>query len=101
VVHALDGIPPADLDARIARQGIAMVCPMRAAGCIDVAMRRASRASIGRRVEAEVTRRYFNVEGDAGRYVIVTARAVWAVSARVLGNLPSSFDAAVSWIKVA
>ncbi len=72
VVNALDGIPPADLDARIARQGIAMVCPMRAPGCIDVAMRRASRASIGRRVETEVIRRAFNVEGDAGRYVIVT-----------------------------
>ena len=72
VVNALDGIPPTDLDARIARQGIAMVCPVRAHGCVDVAMRRASRASVGRRVEAEVTRRYFNVEGDAGRYVIVT-----------------------------
>jgi hypothetical protein len=49
-----------------------MVCPARAQGCVDVAMRRASRASVGRRVEAEVTRRYFNVAGDAGRYVIVT-----------------------------
>jgi hypothetical protein len=72
VVNALDGMPPTDLDARIARQGIAMVCPARAQGCVDVAMRRASRASVGRRVEAEVTRRYFNVAGDAGRYVIVT-----------------------------
>jgi hypothetical protein len=72
VVNALDGIPPTDLDARIARQGIAMVCPVRAQGCVDVAMRRASRASVGRRVEADVTRRYFNVAGDTGRYVIVT-----------------------------
>lgn len=72
VVNALDGIPPTDLDARIARQGIAMVCPVRATGCVDLAMRRASRASIGRRVEAEITRRYFNVEGDPARYVIVT-----------------------------
>ena len=71
VVNALDGVPPADLDARIARQGIAMVCPARAQGCVDVAMRRASRASVGRRVEAEVTRRYFNLEGDPARYVIV------------------------------
>ncbi len=30
VVNALDGLPPTDLDARIARQGIAMVCPVRA-----------------------------------------------------------------------
>jgi hypothetical protein len=71
VVNALDGVPPADLDARIARQGIAMVCPADARGCVDVAMRRASRASVGRRVEAEVSRRYFNIEGDPARYVIV------------------------------
>ena len=72
VVNALDGLPPTDLDARIARQGIAMVCPVYASGCVDLAMRRASRASIGRRIEAEITRRYFNVEGDPARYVIVT-----------------------------
>jgi hypothetical protein len=71
VVNALDGVPPADIDARIARQGIAMVCPADAQGCVDVAMRRASRASVGRRVEAEVSRRYFNFEGDPARYVIV------------------------------
>lgn len=72
VVNALDGIPPADLDARIARYGIAMVCPARAPACIDVAMRRASRASVGRRVEAQVSRRYFGDAGEGGRYVIVT-----------------------------
>ena len=72
VVNALDGIPPSDLDARIARYGIAMVCPARATSCVDVAMRRASRASVGRRVEAEITRRYFGTPGEPGRYVIVT-----------------------------
>ena len=72
VVNALDGIPPSDLDVRIARYGIAMVCPARATSCVDLAMRRASRASVGRRVEAEVTRRYFGKPGEPGRYVIVT-----------------------------
>ena len=72
VVNALDGIPPSDLDTRIARYGIAMVCPARATSCVDVAMRRASRASVGRRVEAEITRRYFGTPGEPGRYVIVT-----------------------------
>jgi hypothetical protein len=71
VVNALDGVPPADLDARIARQGIVMVCPADAHGCVDVAMRRASRASVGRRVEAEISRRYLKFEGDPARYVIV------------------------------
>jgi 4-amino-4-deoxy-L-arabinose transferase-like glycosyltransferase len=72
VVNALDGLPPPDLDARIARDGIALVCPADAAGCVSAANARATRAPAGKRREVEVSRRFLGIEGAPARYLIVT-----------------------------
>ena len=72
VVNAIDGVPPPDLDQRIARNGIAMICPAQAPACINAAMRRASRSATGMRIEVEVTRPYFGIVGQTARYVIIT-----------------------------
>ena len=66
VVNAIDGVPPPDLDQRIARNGIAMICPAQAPACINAAMRRASRSATGMRIEVEVTRPYFGIVGQTG-----------------------------------
>ena len=72
VVNAIDGVPPPDLDQRIARNGIAMVCPAQVLACINAAMRRASRSATGMRIEVEVARPYFGIVGPTARYVIIT-----------------------------
>ncbi|MFM9726418.1 hypothetical protein ACKI1L_38490, partial [Streptomyces scabiei] len=35
VVHILDGIPTQDFDARLARDGIALVCPAEEINCVN------------------------------------------------------------------
>ncbi len=72
VVNAIDGVPPPDLDQRIARNGIAMICPAQVPACINAAMRRASRSATGVRIEVEVARPYLGIEGRTARYVIIT-----------------------------
>src|SRR5439155_1692130 len=42
-VNAPDGVPPPGLDARIALDGIVLVCPAQAQGCVNVANARAAR----------------------------------------------------------
>ena len=71
-VSALDGVPPPDLEARIARDGIALVCPARAGGCVAAADALAGRSPAGKRSEVEVSRRYLGMASAPARYLIVT-----------------------------
>jgi 4-amino-4-deoxy-L-arabinose transferase-like glycosyltransferase len=70
-VNALDGVPPPGLDARIARDGIVLVCPAQAQGCVNVANARAARGPAGKRIEVDVTRRFLGVGGHSARYLII------------------------------
>jgi 4-amino-4-deoxy-L-arabinose transferase-like glycosyltransferase len=70
-VNALDGVPPAGLDARIARDGIVLVCPVQAGGCVNVANARAARGPAGKRMEVNVTRRFWGIAGPSARYLII------------------------------
>jgi len=58
-------------DARIAREGIAVVCPAAAKGCIDAGVALAKDRPASRQVEVELTRRYFGIAGKSERYTIV------------------------------
>jgi hypothetical protein len=76
--HLLEGPVTADLEQRIARDGIALLCPERprihetAAQCLRAATALAARFPPGKRGEVEVTRRYLGVEGAPARYLIFT-----------------------------
>jgi len=70
-VNALNGVPQRDLDARIARDGIVLVCPVHAEACIIRANARASRGPAGKRLEVEVARRFLGGAGRPARYLIV------------------------------
>ena len=78
-VHLLDGVVVSQaLEARIGRDGIALVCPTRSperppAGlCIDRAVARARCSLPGMQVEVEVLRRHLGVGGKRARYLIIT-----------------------------
>jgi 4-amino-4-deoxy-L-arabinose transferase-like glycosyltransferase len=70
-VNALDGVPPPGLDARIARDGIVLVCPAQVGGCVTVANAIAGRGPAGKRIEVDVTRRFWGVAGPSARYLII------------------------------
>lgn len=59
-------------EARIAHDGIAMVCPIEEHGCIDVADRRAAKNPAAKRSEVEIARSHLGIAGEPQRYVIVT-----------------------------
>jgi 4-amino-4-deoxy-L-arabinose transferase-like glycosyltransferase len=59
-------------DARIAREGIALFCPVEMAPCVQAMNARAARGPVGKRVEVELSRTYFGVADKPERYVIVT-----------------------------
>ena len=78
-VHVLDGVAVSQaLEARIGRDGIALVCPTRSPErpttglCIDRAVARARCSLPGMQVEVEVFRRYLGVGGKRARYLIIT-----------------------------
>jgi hypothetical protein len=71
VVPALDGKPPPDLDQRVARDGIVLVCPLNSAGCVENANARASHAPAGKRLEVEVSRNFLGLAGPPARYLII------------------------------
>ena len=78
-VHVLDGVAVSQaLEARIGRDGIALVCPTRSAErpttglCVDRAVARARCSLPGVQVEIEVLRRYLGVAGKRARYLIIT-----------------------------
>lgn len=74
--HVLDATASQAMEARIGRDGIALVCPIRsdgpAANCIRAALARARCSMPGVQVQVEVSRRYLGVGGTPARYLIVT-----------------------------
>jgi hypothetical protein len=58
--------------ARIAREGIAMVCPVEEPGCVKAMDDLAARGPAGKRAEVELSRSYLGVADKPARYVIVT-----------------------------
>jgi hypothetical protein len=58
--------------ARIARDGIALVCAISDQGCVTKAESLAAEGAAGRRSEVILQRRYWGVSGDSGRYLILT-----------------------------
>jgi len=58
-------------EARIARQGILLYCPVAENHCMDALNRRALAASRGRRVEMDISRTFLGIPGPVTRYAIV------------------------------
>jgi hypothetical protein len=58
-------------EARIARDGIALVCPMVVAECTHAVDERAAKNPAAKRVEVEISRSYFGLAGKPERYLIV------------------------------
>lgn len=74
-VHVLDGRPSQAMEERIAREGIALLCPApssRVHWCADLAMERARCSPPGKAREVEVSRRYLGIEGEPARYLLIT-----------------------------
>jgi hypothetical protein len=59
-------------EARIAREGIALFCPLDEARCVQAMNDRAARSPAGKRVEVVLSRTYWGVADAPVRYVIVT-----------------------------
>jgi hypothetical protein len=59
-------------DERIAREGIALVCGVEDAACVNAADALAARLPRGDRIEVELARSYFGVTGKPERYAIIT-----------------------------
>jgi len=75
-VHVLDGTASAAMEERIARDGIALLCPARSSvaaadWCAKAAVARARCSPPGKQIEVEVSRRYLGVEGTPARYLII------------------------------
>jgi 4-amino-4-deoxy-L-arabinose transferase-like glycosyltransferase len=75
-VRVLDGKATPALQARIDRDGIALLCPARSSAadadwCANAAMARARCSPPGKQMEIEVSRRYLGVEGKPARYLII------------------------------
>jgi hypothetical protein len=66
------GVTPWADEARIAREGIALFCPVERTGCVDAMNARAERSPVGKRVEVELSRTYFGSADEPVRYLIVT-----------------------------
>ena len=58
-------------EARIARQGIVLYCPVTENRCMDGLNRRAAAAPQGRRVEVDISRTFLGIPGPVTRYVIM------------------------------
>jgi len=58
-------------EARIARQGIVLYCPVTENRCMDSLNRRAAVAPQGRRVEVDISRTFLGIPGPVTRYVIM------------------------------
>jgi hypothetical protein len=59
-------------EARIEREGIALVCPVTLPECMRAVNERAAKNPAAKRVEVEISRRYFGVGDRPERYLIVT-----------------------------
>ena len=99
-VHVLDGVPVSQaLEARIGRDGIALVCPTRSPErpttglCIDRAVARARCSLPGMQVEVEVFRRHLGVGGKRARYLIITIPPMQADRLPPLRELATGYPA--------
>jgi 4-amino-4-deoxy-L-arabinose transferase-like glycosyltransferase len=76
--HVLDGGLSPAFAQRIARDGIAMVCPERAhhppsaQWCLTAANGIAARFPPGKRLDVTLSRRYLGIDGEPARYTIIT-----------------------------
>ena len=61
-------------EAQVARDGIALACPVAQSACMQALAARAARGPVGQRTEIEITRRYFGTDDRPDRFVIVTIR---------------------------
>jgi hypothetical protein len=61
-------------EAQVARDGIALVCPIEETTCMRALAARAAQGVVGQRTEVEITRRYFGTDDKPDRFVIVTIR---------------------------
>jgi 4-amino-4-deoxy-L-arabinose transferase-like glycosyltransferase len=59
-------------DARVAREGIALFCPIEVTGCMQAMDARSARAPASKRLEVELSRSYFGTADTPVRYAIVT-----------------------------
>jgi hypothetical protein len=66
------GVTPWTDEARIAREGIALFCPVEETRCVQAMNERAARSPAARRVEVELSRSYFGAADKPVRYAIVT-----------------------------
>jgi hypothetical protein len=58
--------------ARVAREGLAMFCPVEETGCVKAMDDRAAHGPVGKRTEVELSRSYLGFADQPVRYVIVT-----------------------------
>jgi len=58
-------------EARIARQGILLFCPIAENRCMDALNRRAATAPRARRIEVDISRTFLGMPGPVNRYTIV------------------------------
>jgi 4-amino-4-deoxy-L-arabinose transferase-like glycosyltransferase len=58
-------------EARIAREGVALVCPAADAGCMRLIEAHAAKDAAAKRSEVELSRRYAGRNDPPGRYVII------------------------------
>src|SRR5262249_38299395 len=58
-------------DARVARDGALLYCPVTEAGCMDAMNRRAAAATAAQRTEVDISRTFLGMPGRVTRYAIV------------------------------
>jgi hypothetical protein len=61
-------------EAQVARDGIALACPVAQTACMQALEVRAARGPVGQRVEVEITRRYLGTDDKPDRFVILTIK---------------------------
>jgi 4-amino-4-deoxy-L-arabinose transferase-like glycosyltransferase len=66
------GVTPWADEARVAREGIALFCPVELASCMNAMNARAAKSPSGKRVEVELSLTYLGFADMPQRYVIVT-----------------------------
>ncbi|MGA7490298.1 MAG: glycosyltransferase family 39 protein [Xanthobacteraceae bacterium] len=98
-VHVLDATASQAVEARIGRDGIALLCPARSAdrprtgACVNAAIARARCSAPGAQVEVEVSRRYLGIGGTPARYLIVTIPPMQVDKLPYLGDLVAGYAA--------
>jgi hypothetical protein len=61
-------------ETKVARDGIALVCPVEETTCMRALEARAAQGFVGRRTEVAITRRYLGTDDKPDRFVILTIR---------------------------